>query len=587
MDEQQAKERIKTLTHQISRFDAYYYQKNAPLISDFEYDELRKELNQLEKKYSQYILPNSPSKRIGTPISKIEKGTTIHHKIPMLSIENVWSDKDVVDFDKTRKKTLEVDKLNYMCEPKYDGLSCALLYEKGILKQGSTRGDGYEGEDVSNNVRVISDIPLRLKDNNPPELVEIRGEVALFLEDFKKLNITQQKLKKPLFANPRNAASGSLRLLDPSITASRKLHFFGWGIGLHKGWNPNSQNEVLNKLIQWGFQVDAHRNVCKSVNEVITFYNNTQKIRDTFPYELDGVVIKIDRCDFQEKLGVTSHAPRWSIAYKFEAKQVSTLLKNIITQVGRTGAVTPIAILEPVKLCGVLIKRASLHTFDLLQKKDIRIGDRVLLERAGDVIPEVIAPIIEARTGKEKPFNKPTHCPSCGTFLTQSGAYWICKNAACPEQLLARTVHLVSKQGFNINGLGESGIQLMIKHNLISDPADIFYLTKDNLIKLPNWGVKNADNLIKEIRLKKKITLAKFINALSISGVGISAARLLAKHFGTIGTLKKVQKEILTKIPSIGANMAKAIVDFFNDDCNEKLIQKILDAGVTIINTEK
>ena len=587
MENIQAKKRIKTLTNQISKFDTYYYGKNASLISDFEYDNLRKELDELEKKYPQYVLPKSPSKRIGAPNSNNLTNAAVHHEIPMLSIESVWSQTDVLDFDETRKKTLEVDKLNYVCEPKYDGLSCALIYEKGILKQGSTRGDGYDGEDVTNNVKAIKDIPLKLKSNYYPELVEIRGEVTLFIKEFKKLNKRQEAEGKPLFTNPRNAASGSLRLLDAKETAARNLHFFGWGIGQYKGWNPKNQNDILNQLVKWGIPVDTHRKLCKSIKETIAFYNVTQKIRETFPYELDGVVIKINKFDFQKKLGHTAHSPRWSIAYKFEPKQISTVVKNIVTQVGRTGVVTPIAVLEPVKLGGVIIKRANLHTIDLLQKKDIRIGDRVLLERVGDVIPEIIAPIVEVRTGKEIPFETPKYCPSCGTHLTKQGAYWVCDNPACPEQLLARTAYMVSKQGFNIHGLGTSGIQLMIEHKLIKDPADVFYLTTQKLIELPKWGMKKAENLIAEINSRKKISLSKFINALSIQGVGITAARLLAKQFKSLAELQKADIKTLNEIPSIGENTADAIVSFFKEDMNQKLIKKLLDADVVINTTEK
>ncbi len=584
MDKNKAENRIKILTDLIGEYDDDYYVKNNPVVSDSEYDELRKELKQLEEKYPQYILANSPSKRVGTPLINNKKSAVISHIIPMLSITNVWSDEDMLNFDKTRKKLLRVNTLSYVCEPKYDGLSCALLYEKGILKQGSTRGDGYEGEDISKNVRVIDTIPLKLNDHNPPELVEIRGEVVLFKEDFKKLNLKQQSNKLPLFANPRNAAAGSLRQLKPTITASRKLHFFGWGIGLHKGWYPNTQNEILNQLIQWGFIVDSHWKMCKYIEEAITFYDETAKIRDDFWFDIDGIVIKVDRYDFQEKLGNTAHAPRWSIAYKFEAKQVTTTIKDIITQVGRTGVVTPIAILEPVRLGGVLIKRATLHTFNILKKKDIRIGDRVIIERAGDVIPEVVGPITVIRTGKEKPFRRPKNCPSCGSILKQSGAYWVCKNMGCPAQLLARTKHLASKQAFNIKGLGVRGIQLMIKHNLIKDPADVFYLNKDKLVKLPKWGEKKAENLVHEIAFRKHISFSKFINAFSIQGVGITVAKILAENLENLDNLMSTNKDTLTKIPSIGSNIADDIIDFFKNDYNLLVIKKILDAGVTIKN---
>lgn len=581
MNKKLAKKRIKTLTDEISKYDTFYYEKNNPLISDLEYDKLRKELDTLEKKFPEFILPESPSKRVGVPIT-VNRAAVVPHKIPMFSITDVWNDKEVYSFDNSRKNLLEIDKLSYMCEPKYDGLSCSLLYEKGILKQGSTRGNGYEGEDVTKNVRVIDTIPPKLKDNNPPEVIEIRGEVVLFKKDFKKLNKQQQSQKKPLFANPRNAAAGSLRQIDPNITASRKLHFFGWGIGIHKGWQPKTQDELLNQLIRWGFTVDSHRKICNTIKETIQFYDEIGKIRNSLPFEIDGIVIKINNLNFQEKLGNTAHAPRWSIAYKFNAKQVTTKLKDIITQVGRTGVVTPVAILEPVKLGGVLITRANLHTFDQIENKDIRIGDKVLIERAGDVIPEVIEPIIELRTGKEQMFKRPKYCPSCSSLLIQSGAYWVCKNSKCPAQLLAKTEFLVSRQAFNIKGLGESSIKLMMKYKLIKDPADVFYLTKENLIQLPKWGDKKAENLIKEINYRKKITLSKFINALSIQGVGITAAKILANHFKSLDELKSANKEALMNIHSIGQNVADALISFFKNDYNLNIINKMLNAGVTI-----
>lgn len=587
MDKKKAQHRIKVLTNQIRKYDDDYYIKNNPVISDLEYNQLRRKLKQLEEKYPQYILPDSPSKRVGTPLKNTIESATISYIIPMLSITDAWSVEELLNFDKTRKKLLDVPTLSYMCEPKYDGLSCSLLYEKGILKQGSTRGDGYEGEDVSKNVKVIKNIPLKLNGNNPPELVEVRGEVILFKEDFKKLNQQQELNKRPLFANPRNAAAGSLRQLNPTITASRKLHFFGWGIGLHKGWFPKTQNEILNQLIQWGFTVDSHRKICKTMEEAVIFYNEITKIRDDLLFDIDGIVIKINRYDFREKLGNTAHAPRWSIAYKFEAKRVTTRVKDIISQVGRTGVVTPVAILEPVKFGGVLIKRATLHTFSILKNKDIRIGDRVIIERAGDVIPEVIAPITSIRKGKEKPFHRPKNCPSCGSTLKPRGAYWVCENIACPAQLLGRTKHLVSKQAFNIKGLGASNIELLIKHNLINNPADIFKLTENNLIKLPKWGAKKTVNLLNEINLRKKITLPKFINALSIRGVGINTAKLLAKHFGNLDKLKQADITDLKQIQCIGQNVAIAIFDFFKDKFNLLFIKKMLDAGVIIQNKEE
>ena len=574
--------RIQQLTSQILEYDQYYYEKNTPLISDVEYDDMRKELEKLENENPQFILPESPRYRVGAPISLEDK--KIVHKTPMLSISNVWSDEEVRDFNVSKKEALHANTLNYVCEPKYDGLSCSLLYENGVLKSGATRGDGFVGEDVTPNVLVIASIPNELKSPKPPKLVEIRGEVLLYKEDFKDLNKQQLLVKRPLFSNPRNAAVGSLRQLDPSITAERNLHFMAWGMGYSQGWEPKTQMEVLEQLQHWGFEVDMHHRFCNTVKEALKFYGEIGTIREEFPFEIDGLVIKIDRLDYHIKLGTTAHAPRWAIAYKFEAKQVTTILKDIQVQIGKSGVVAPVAILEPVVLRGATIRKASLHTFDILQQKDLRIGDRVIVVRAGDVIPEVTAPVIEARTGKEKRYEVPGMCPACGTSLLKKGAFLFCTNVQCPEQLIARLKHLVSRGAFDIDGLGKNNIRQLVEYKLIKEDADLFDLKKEDLLQLPSWGPKKVDNIVQEIENKKVIGLSKFINALSIPGIGITAAGNLARKYQSLDALTQAGEKELSTTAGIGEKTAASIVSYFNERRNRELIQKLLNSGITIQN---
>lgn len=590
MNAQKAKKEIKELTDLIKKYDDYYYIQDNPIISDHQYDQLRQQLGQLESLYPNYVLSYSPNRRVGSPDDKTTPFAKVLHQNPMLSITDVWNNSEVLEFDKRMKELLGNTELEYMVEPKYDGLSCNLLYEKGQLKQGSTRGDGFEGEDVTNNVRTIHTIPSQLADSNPPDLIEIRGEVIMFKEDFRRLNRHRETKGMSLFANPRNAAAGSLRQLDANVTSRRDLHFLGWGIGLYSKWKPATQDALLNQLIKWGFEVDQHRKVCKNIKETLSIYKEFLKIRDGLPFEIDGIVIKVNDFTDQEKLGNTSHAPRWSVAYKFVPKRTTTRIVNIISQVGRTGIVTPVAIFDPVALGGVIIKRATLHTYGLLQKKDIRIGDVVWIERRGDVIPEVVKPIIVLRTGKEMIVKAPKYCPSCGSILKKNGAYLICTNTSCPAQLLGRTLQLVSKSAFDIKGLGKKNVQLLIDHHLIHDAADIFFLKEKELINLPKWKNKKVQNILLEIKAKKKIYLSNFIYALSILGVGFHMAKLLAKKFKTIDRLMNADVDEIRKIPSCGDNIAQSMVSFFKNKNNIALISKIENAGVEIIldkNEEK
>ena len=402
---------------------------------------------------------------------------------------------------------------------------------------------------------------------------------------FKKLNEEQAKQNKPLFANPRNAAAGSLRQLDPNVTAKRKLVFFGWGIGISQGWKPKTQKVLLDQLQSWGFKVDPHNKYCENIDETLSFHKEMTKIREKLPFEIDGIVIKVNNMNWQQTLGSTAHAPRWAIAYKFAPREATTKVTDIILQVGRTGVVTPVAILEPVNIGGVIVERATLHTFGQMYKKDIRIGDRVMVQRAGDVIPEVIAPIKSVRTGKEKVIPIPTVCPACGTPLQKDGAYYICPNAACPAQLLGRIEHMASRQAFDIRGIGEKVAAQLVEEGLVHDPADIFRLNINDLKKLPGWGEKRAHNLIQEINNHKKISFARFLFALSIRGVGLQVAKLIANHFNSFEELENAVEDEIAEIPGVGPVVASKIKAFLSESHNRDLIQKMFQNGVTIIQS--
>ncbi|GIX49337.1 MAG: hypothetical protein KatS3mg131_3548 [Candidatus Tectimicrobiota bacterium] len=490
-DEATARQRIAELTRLINYHDYRYYVLDAPEISDAEYDALRRELNALEAAYPHLVLPDSPNRRVGPPRPSGTGFATVRHAAPMLSIDAVWSEEEVRAFDQRVRDALQVKTVTYTCEPKYDGLSCALTYENGLLVRGATRGDGWQGEDVTANVRTLRSVPLRLLGEAPARL-EVRGEVIMTKADFERLNAAQARAGQPLFANARNAAAGSLRQLDPAVTASRRLLFYAWGIGAAEGWQPKTQWEVLQQLAAWGFRVDAHVQHCPSLETVLAYARRMAAERDRLAFDIDGVVIKVDNLAWQQRLGSTARAPRWAIAYKFAPRQATTRVRDIVLQVGRTGIVTPVALLEPVRLGGVEIERATLHTPELVQQKDVRIGDRVVVARAGDVIPEVVAPIVDVRTGTERPFRMPSHCPACGTRLVQQGAYWLCPNATCPAQVQGRIVHLASRRAFNIHGLGDKVVSQLMEHGLLKSPADVFRLRVEDLQGLPGWGPKRA-----------------------------------------------------------------------------------------------
>lgn len=588
MTKEEAKKRIEILKREINYHNYRYYVLDNPIISDYEYDQLMKELIELEAQFPELITPDSPTQRIGAePLEEFKK---IRHLTPMISLGDAFDEKELIEFDQRIKRMLNDYKdIEYSAEPKIDGLSCSLLYKDGIFTIGGTRGDGLEGEDITLNLKTIKTIPLRLIESTEydrPKILEARGEVYMKKKDFNELN--EQRLEKgePLFANPRNAAAGSIRQLDPKITASRRLDIFFWGIGTIEGINVKTQWEALNALKSWGFKVNPLVKLCKNIEEVKKYHQEILKIREELEYEIDGIVVKVNSFDLQNKLGMTTRAPRWAIAYKFPAKQVSTIIKDIIAQVGRTGTLTPVAILEPVQLMGVTISRATLHNQDEIDRKDIRIGDKVLVQRAGDVIPEVVKSIPELRTGSEKKFHMPSKCPECSSEVVKDGAIHRCTNISCPAQIKESIIHFASRSAMNIDGLGEKIIEQLLSANLLKDIADIYYIKKQDLLNLERFAEKSATNLINSIESSKETTLERFLYALGIRQVGVHMAKVLAKHFGNLDNIKKATQEELLQVKEIGPETAKAIVDFFKEKKNIDTINKLIKAGLKIKTEE-
>ncbi len=587
IDEKIIKE-IEELREKIRYHNYRYYVLNEPEISDAEYDRLFRRLVELEQKYPELITPDSPTQRVG---AEPQKGfRQVRHRQPMLSLDDCFSEEELREFDARTKRFLgDVDQIEYTAEPKIDGLAVELVYEKGKLTLASTRGDGYVGEDVTANIKTIMSVPLVLRQKKGglpvPDLLEVRGEVYMEKEAFKKLNKEREKKGLPLFANPRNAAAGSVRQLDPRITAKRPLDMFCYGVGEVSDLGPiKTHYELMRQLQQWGFRVNMpYLKVCKSIEEVIEYCNYLEEIRDTLPYEIDGAVIKVNDLELQKRLGSKTRSPRWAIAYKFAPVQETTKILDIEVQVGRTGVLTPVAILEPVEIGGVVVKRATLHNQEEIEKKDIRIGDTVVVQRAGDVIPEVVMPVKSKRTGKEKKFKMPDHCPVCGTkVVKKEGEVAIrCPNKNCPAQIRAALKHFVSKGAMDIEGIGERLIDQLVEKGLVKEEPDIYYLTLKDLIKLPGIQYTAARNILNAIEKSKKTTLARFIYALGIRYVGEHTAQLLAEHFKSLERLKNASLQELLSIKGIGEKTAKSIKAFFEDERNLKNIERLLNAGIT------
>jgi DNA ligase (NAD+) len=626
---EEARQRVERLRREIEHHNYLYYVESNPEVSDAEYDELMEKLKRLESTYPELITPDSPTQRVSGSVARGFKH--IKHRIPMMSIDNVSTESEALEFDKRVKRFLKITEnerkyhiseqndpvsslgetsvekgkkelgplthhvfskaIGYTAEPKFDGVSVSITYENGMFVQCATRGDGRIGEDISANFRTIKAIPLRLNTHDGvPKIIEVRGEVLIPIEAFKRLNKELAESGEPLFANPRNAASGSLRQLDTSITAKRPLDFYAWGVGEVVGYEFDTEWKIIRTLRDWGFKIETRIMHCRDINEAISYYREMESTRDDLPYEADGVVIKVDRLDYQRELGATAKHPRWSIAYKFKPRQATTKIREIVIQVGRIGLLTPVANLDPVRIGGVTVRRATLHTEDIIMEKDIRVGDTVVVERAGDVIPEIVKPIVEKRTGEEKIFRMPNVCPSCGTKVEKTfrdpgrteGGYYYCPNASCPVQLRGRIKHLASRKAFNIEGLGEKIVEQFMKEGLIRDLADVFYLKKKDFIELERFAEKSASNLEEEIEKGKRISFDRFLYALSIRHVGERLSQILAENFPNLKTLMEAEEERLMEISTVGPEVAKSIVNFFTEKKNRNIIEKMLDAGVRI-----
>ncbi len=583
MDKDAALERINQLRSVIEYHNRLYYQQDNPEISDSEYDRLMQELQELEKLYPDENLASSPSQRIGA--APLAKFASVKHLSPMLSLANAFSEEEIIDFDTRVKKLAGRDNISYVVEPKVDGLAINLLYENGRLVRGATRGDGFTGEDVTQNLKTISALPLQIKKSPSfpiPDFVEIRGEVYMEIEYLQKLNRRRLDEGAEPFANPRNAAAGSIRQLDPKITARRPLKIFLYAVGTVEGIAFSRHWEVLQALRSWGFPVNSLIEQANDVKECIQYFEKMGGKRESLPYEIDGVVLKVNDLNLQSYLGAVSRNPRWALACKFPPTQATTRVKDIIVNVGRTGTLTPVAMMEPVNVGGVTVSRATLHNEDEVLRKDVHIGDTVIIQRAGDVIPEVVKVVLSKRTGQEKEFKMPVKCPECGSDVVrlEGEAAHRCINLACPAQIKEKIRHFASRGGLDIEGLGEKISAQLFEVRLISDPADLYYLTEEQLLELERHGKKSAQNLIDALQRSKNPPLDRFIYALGIRNVGEHLAKILAKEFGTIENLMKAKVEDLTAINEIGPEIAKSIVQFFHEPRNIIVMEKFHKAGV-------
>jgi DNA ligase (NAD+) len=581
-----SKKEIDKLVKEINDHNYRYYILDAPVISDEEYDRLFRKLKELEEKYN-YVLPDSPTQRVGAPpLDKFEK---IRHTEPMLSLDNAFSHDEVLEFGQRVKRFLKSDaEVEYTVEPKYDGLAMELTFKKGLLERASTRGDGYEGEDVTTNIKTIRAIPLKIEGVNIPEEIDIRGEVYMDMNELEKLNKEREKSGEPLFANPRNAAAGAVRQLDSSITAARKLHMACYGVGAMKGIEFSSHTDFIDWLRKAHFPTPAVVYVVNDIEKVIDAIKKIEEQRPKFPFETDGAVIKVNDFNLQKGLGFKTREPRWAIAYKFPAHQGTTTVEDIIASVGRTGAITPVAMLKPVRIGGVTVSRSTLHNWDEIERKDIRIGDTVVIERAGDVIPHVVAVIKEKRTGKERKFPPLKACPVCGSQVVrgEGEVAYRCIGLNCAAQVLEKINHYASRGAMDIEGLGEKNVELLYTQGLIKHFVDLYQLKREQLLELPRFAEKSAQNLIDAIEKSKKTTLARFLFALGILHVGEYAAKQLAKNFAKLEDLYNVKTERIIEIKQMGEKIADSIAGFFSEKENLHTLDKLKKLGLDVSNPD-
>jgi len=578
------KKRVEKLREEIEYHNYRYYVLDRPEISDSQYDRLLRELEKLEEQYPEFRSPNSPTQRVGAP--PLEAFEIVRHSIPMLSLANAFDESEAREFDKRVKKFLGVSAdITYVAEPKLDGLAVELVYERGHFIVGSTRGDGINGENITQNLRTIKTIPLQLirREIPAPERLEVRGEVIMQLERFKELNRKREEMGESLFANPRNAAAGSVRQLDSKITAERPLEIYCYGLGEVGGRTFKTQWEILQTFSRWGLRTNPHIRRCQNIDEVLEYYHEMNEKRESLPYEIDGIVIKVDRLDLQARLGEISRSPRWAMAFKFQPKQETTKILDIIVQVGRTGALTPVAVMEPVKVGGVEVSRATLHNQDEIDKKDVRIGDTIIIQRAGDVIPEVVQVITSKRKGQEKKFRMPSKCPVCGSEVIREEAIHRCIGLDCPAQLKGRIKHFASKRAMDIEGLGTKLTDQLVDKGLVKDVADLYYIKKEDLIALERMADKSAQNIIDAIEKSKTKPLSKFLYALGIRHVGETTAEDLARHFQKLDDFFYLSEEDLMMVEGIGPEVAASFHQFFRDKKNKESIERLKKAGVKVI----
>ncbi len=583
---EQARKRAEELRREINYHNYRYYVLDSPVISDAEYDELMRELIEIEEMFPELRTPDSPTQRVGAPPR--EEFGTVRHSIPMLSLDTIFTREELERWVQTVEQAAGGGPVEFTAEPKFDGLAIELVYEDGVLVVASTRGDGYVGEDVTDNVRTIKQVPLRLidRDGAPPipRRLEVRGEVYMKKEDFERLNRERAERGEPLFANPRNAAAGSVRQLDPKVTASRPLSIYCYDVGVVEGYEFRTQWEILTTLPKWGLPVCDQVRLVKGVDELMQYHEEMAQKRDELPYEIDGVVYKVNDRALHERLGARTRSPRWAVAHKFPPRQKTTQLKDVEWSVGRTGIITPVAILEPVQIGGVTVSRASLHNLDEIERLGVKIGDWVIVERAGDVIPHIVAPIPDRRTGKEKPIVPPKKCPVCGapTQRLPGDPFLRCPNIDCPAQLKGRIKHFASKLAMDIEGLGEKLIEQLVDKGLVKRLPDLYDLRVDELAQLERMGPKSAQNVVNAIQRSKKTTLQRFIYALGITGVGEGVARLLADHFGTLKRLMDATEEQLLQIQGVGPEIARSVYEFFHDERNRRTVEDLLAKGIEI-----
>lgn len=572
----QAEDRVRDLRVEIEYHEKKYYADNDPQISDAEFDRLVKELADLEARFPDLITPESPTQRVGE--KPAEGFPTVRRRLPMMSIDNVYSVEELEEFDQRVRKLLPDQTIEYVAELKIDGLGISILYRDGRYVQAVTRGDGVQGDDVTANVKTIKSLPLVIPDRGE---VEVRGEIYLPFESFQKINRERETREEPLFANPRNAASGSIRLLDPKEVAARKLDVFLYSLFID-GAETDSQWENLQKIKKLGFKTNPHSRLCRTLAEVVELWSEWTVQRDALDYDADGIVIKVNATAQRQALGVTSKAPRWAISFKFPARQATTRLNGITVQVGRTGALTPVAELEPVKLSGITISRATLHNEDEIKRKDIRIGDFVLIERSGDVIPKVVGPMKKRRTGREKTFVMPTKCPVCRSeaFRPEGEAVARCTNPSCPAKLRESLLHFAARRAMNIEGLGDALVDQLLAEGLVTALPDLYALRADDLVGLERMGPKSSKNLLDEIERSKTNDVARLIFALGIRHVGEKLAHTLAAHFSGIDALAAATIEELTAVEDVGPVVAESLVFFFHQPENQTLLRQLKEAGL-------